>query len=156
MRFRIFVTVAVLVGFAGVGTLLARGACASAKVCCVEDQACCEAAASSCCEQVTSTFAKQWSTLKLAQPMLVNRALISGTVLIVHDDAKMARGEPCTTFYQFDPRFGRQQELVSFHCKPRRADKVSTTTLTTSDEPGVRRLLEYQLAGDSEAHGVPR
>ena len=88
--------------------------------------------------------------------MLVARTLVSGMVLIVHDDVKMAQGEPCTTFYRFDPVEGTKEALVSFHCKPRRAEKVDATTFITEPaDLGVKRLVEYQIAGDAEAHGVP-
>ena len=45
---------------------------------------------------------------------------------------------------------------MSFHCIPRQTDRVAATTLTTyTSEPGCRKLTEYQIAGDSDAHGVP-
>ena len=79
-----------------------------------------------------------------------------GPVLIVHDSEKMSRGEPCTTFYRFKPGAGQKEGLVSFHCRPRQAQTVDTTTFTTvATEPGCKRLVEYQIAGDAEAHGVP-
>jgi len=165
MRLRIFITIAALVVFAGAGTLFAGGK-ACGKVCCIEHHACCDDAACGCCdnaecaccnsEAATVTATKQWSIVNLAEPMLVNRTFVSGPVLIVHDDAKMARGEPCTTFYRFEPGVGPKEELVSFHCKPRRGHVAATTTLTTSKDLGPLRLVEYQLGGDSEAHGVPR
>lgn len=159
MRLRIFVIVAALVGFAGAGTLLARGGgkCGLEKVCCAEDHSCCQDARSPCCETPTIARTRQWSIANFVDTVMVNRTLVSGQVLIVHDDEKMARGEPCTTFYRFEPGVGPKEALVSFHCKPRRADKASNTTLTTStSELGIKRLVEYQIGGESEAHGVPR
>jgi len=77
-------------------------------------------------------------------------------VLIVHDSNKMARGEACTTFYRFKSGKGPTDEIVSFHCRPRQATLAETTTFTTeSTEPGCKRLVEYQIGGDAEAHGVP-
>jgi hypothetical protein len=126
MRLRILVGALVLAGGAGLGTLSAR----------------------------TST---QWSFVNFTDAVLVNRAVVSGPVLIVHDEAKMARGEPCTTFYQFNRATGTKEPIVSFHCKPRSALGVRTTTLVTATtDTGLKRLVEYQLAGDEEAHGVPR
>ena len=98
----------------------------------------------------------QWTVVNFQEPVLVKREFIMGSVLIIHDSTKMAQGKPCTTFYRFDPGRGPQEALVSFHCKPRRAGTVATSTFTTvSTEPGCKRLVEYQIAGDSEAHGVP-
>ena len=99
---------------------------------------------------------KQWSIVNFADPVQILDRIVMGPVLIVHDSDKMARGEPCTTFYRFKPRVGAQEELVSFHCRPRQANLVETTTFTTvNTEPGCKRLVEYQIGGDAEAHGVP-
>jgi len=156
MRFRIIGSAIGLVGLVGIGTLGARGTVHSGTLdlCCVEHHACCGDAASDCCAKASE---KQSSIVNFADTVMVHKRFIAGPVLIVHDDAKMARGEPCTTFYRFDPADGPKEELVSFHCQPRRGDKTAKTTLTiVSDDPGIRRLTEYQLAGDTEAHGVPR
>ena len=131
MRSRIIVAVVALTAVVGVGTLAARG-------------------------NSELTAKKQWAITHLMNPVLIKNTIVMGAVLIVHDSEKMARGEACTTFYRFKPGGGPQEELVSFHCQPRRASAVETTTLTkVSTEPGCARLIEYQIAGDTEAHGVP-
>jgi hypothetical protein len=162
MRFRIFVGAAVVVGIVGAATITARATrteqnnvcCAGlANVCCIENRACCHDNNQS----ARATGGKQSSIVNFMHVVLVKTSFISGPVLIVHDDAKMARGEPCTTFYRFDPAEGQKEALVSFHCKPRRADRVDTTTFKTAPSAiGVNRLIEYQIAGDAEAHGIPR
>jgi len=96
------------------------------------------------------------SIINLLDPVLVKGEMIMGPVLIVHDDLKMAKGEACTTFYRFDVKTGPQEALVSFHCQPIERRVVAETTLTTSSQgSGCKRLVEYQIGGDSEAHGVP-
>lgn len=156
MRFRIIGSAIVLVGLVGIGTPGARGTVCSGSLdlCCVEHHACCDDATSDGCAKPTE---KQSSIVNFVDTVMVHKRFIAGPVLIVHDDAKMARGEPCTTFYRFDPAEGPKEELVSFHCLPRRGDKAAKTTLSiVSDDPGIKRLVEYQIAGDTEAHGVPR
>jgi hypothetical protein len=96
------------------------------RVCCAELERCCAGAGEDCCAKSD----KQWSIANFVEPVLVARALVTGTVVIVHDDVKMAQGEPCTTFYRFDPVEGTKEALVSFHCKPRRAGRVEATTFT--------------------------
>jgi urease beta subunit len=82
--------------------------------------------------------------------------VVMGPVLIVHDSDKMARGEACTTFYRFKPGTGPTDEIVSFHCRRARPTRAETTTFTTVyTEPGCKRLVEYQIGGDAEVHGVP-
>jgi len=106
-----------------------------------------------------STFVgmnKQWTVTNFANPVLVNGRVIMGPVLIVHDSDKMKRGEACTTFYRFDPARGGREELVSFHCLPKETAPIAETKFTTmSTDAGCKKLVEYQIAGDSEAHLVP-
>jgi hypothetical protein len=105
-----------------------------------------------------SVRAPQWAVTSLAEPTLIGSTIVQGPVLFVHDDAKMARGEPCTTIRLFDPEKGPAEELVSFHCIPKARPVVGTFTITT--RPNVELgfgciLTEYQFAGDAEGHGVP-
>jgi hypothetical protein len=131
MRTRIVVGVIVLTAVVGAGTL-AAGAL----------------------DNVTAD--KQWTVTNFRDPIRVAGMLVMGPVMIVHDSNKMARGEACTTFYRFKPGVGPQEELVSFHCRPRQGTAVETTTFTTlSTDTGCKRLVEYQIGGDAEAHGVP-
>lgn len=89
------------------------------------------------------------------RPTQVAGQLVIGKALIVHDDAKMARGEPCTTIY----RFGKSgtEEIVSFMCKP--AARPLTDRLTVRCVPNrfsqvTDVMTEFQFAGEIEAHGV--
>ena len=105
---------------------------------------------------VAHNATKHSSIVNFLHPVLVKGELVMGPVLIVHDDLKMAKGEACTTFYRFDLKTGPQEALVSFHCQPIERRVVAETTLTTNYQgSGCKRLVEYQIAGDSEAHGVP-
>ena len=104
-----------------------------------------------------SAGSRSWTVVNLADPVIVVDQLMMGPVLIVHDDQKMEQGEACTTFYRFDPARGPQEELVSFHCTPVQRTVAATTVLTVSNkiEVGCKRLIEYQIAGESEAHAIP-
>ena len=127
MRSRILVGVLVLVGLSSVGVLANR------------------------------TTNSEWSIINVQDTVQVKDRLVMGPVLIVHDDLKMAQGQPCTTFYQFDPAKGPGEAIVSFHCRPARRTAVEQTTLTlvSTQNPSCKRLIEFQIAGDSEAHGIP-
>jgi hypothetical protein len=100
------------------------------------------------------------SRITFLEPTRVCGFYLMGDYVVVHDDGKMAEGKPCTTFYR--TRAGEAEAVVSFHCIPRQRSAVSQTTVTTMLAQGVstatrtRVLLEYQLAGDKEAHGVPQ
>ena len=101
---------------------------------------------------------RQWAITNFADPVRVTDRILMGPYLIVHDDAKMERGEPCTSFYRFDPAKGPQEEVVSFHCTPANRRLVDKTTFTQTEKVashGIARVTEYQFAGDCEAHGIP-
>jgi len=100
----------------------------------------------------------QEAVVYLTEPTLVGATIVRGPVLVIHDSAKMARGEPCTSIRLFDPAKGPLEELVSFHCIPRARRVAARFTVRT--RPNVELgygciLTEYQFEGDSEGHGVP-
>ena len=99
----------------------------------------------------------KWAAINLKDTTLIAGRLISGPVIFVHDDAKMANGQPCTSVHRYEPGKGAGEELVAFHCKPRwgKAPDQFTQAVTTSPD-GVRKMTEYQFAGDKEAHGIPK
>lgn len=100
--------------------------------------------------------AVKWAPINLTDPTLIAGTFVSGPVIFVHDDARMAAGEPCTSVHRFIPGKGVGEELVAFHCKPRwgQAPKQFTQAVTNTPD-GLRVMTEYQFAGDAEAHAIP-
>jgi hypothetical protein len=100
---------------------------------------------------------RSWTLVNFVNPVTVQDRVIMGPVMIVHDDGKMAKGEACTTFYRFDPARGPREELASFHCRPVQRTVAESTTFTLAPGPDTtcKRLVEYQIAGESEGHRVP-
>jgi hypothetical protein len=131
MRSRFLVGALLLIGVLAVGTLAAS--------------------------DVGATPSRQWIVANFVRPTIVAGAIVLGPVLIVHDEELMAKGEPCTTVYRWDTSRGRQEQIVSFMCKPMQRDVVNKFTVTCSRPPlsGPNVLTEYQFPGDPEAHGVP-
>jgi hypothetical protein len=132
MKARIIVATAIFIGVLGAATFASRGG-----------------------SDVQNP--RRWTIVNFANAVRVQGTVIMGPVLIVHDDEKMARGEACTTFYRFQPSRGPREELVSFHCTPIQRSVAAETRLTVVDGPGLscKRLVQYQIAGDAEAHGIP-
>lgn len=96
------------------------------------------------------------ATVRFLKPTLIAGAFVMGTVVIEHDDAKMARGEPCTTVYRYKSAAEYGDPIVSFMCMPEDrplADRFEATLVQTVNWPD--RLVEFQLPGESEGHGVP-
>lgn len=101
---------------------------------------------------------RQWAVVYLAEPTLIGSTIVQGPVVFSHDDAKMARGEPCTSVRLFEPAGGIGEEISAFHCVPVPRPIVGKFTLRTrpNTELGFGCVLtEYQFAGDAQGHGVP-
>ena len=100
----------------------------------------------------------QWAIVYLHEPTLIGSTIVQGPVLFVHDDGRMARGEPCTTVRLFEPRGGPSDVITEVHCIPMRRAAVHTFTVRTRPNTvdGFGCVLtEYQFAGDAEGHAVP-
>jgi len=109
--------------------------------------------------RVAAAPVRQSTVAYLSEPTLIGSTFVTGPVVFTHDDGKMAKGEPCTTVYLYDPAKGRQtEEIASFHCIPRRGSLVAWFTVTTRPSTlGYGCVLtSYQFASDTEVHGVPQ
>lgn len=104
-----------------------------------------------------ATPQQRWAIVNFTDPVAVKGHLLQGAYLVVHDDARMAKGEPCTTIYRFDRTKGPQAAEVEFMCKPAQRAACDKTTVSVDYDStlGVRKMTEYQFAGDDEVHGVP-
>ncbi len=96
--------------------------------------------------------------ITFAQATCVMGHVLAGSYIIVHDRNKMDSGEPCTTIY--NQNGGGAKPVVSFRCvpKPRAAvDRVTVSVAPEEHSPGmwINRLVDYQFAGETEAHTVP-
>ena len=101
---------------------------------------------------------RQSAAVYLTEPTLIGSTIVQGPVLVVHDEAKMARGEPCTSVQLFNPGEGPTEMIASFHCIPRQARVSNRFRIQTRPNTSLGYgcvLVEYQFAGDREAHGVP-
>ncbi|MDP3720315.1 MAG: hypothetical protein Q8T13_21340 [Acidobacteriota bacterium] len=101
--------------------------------------------------------ALKWAAVNLKDTTVIAGAFVSGPVIFVHDDAKMAQGGPCTSVHRFEPGKGVGEQIVAFHCKPRWTQapgRFTSAIASRADGPPV--MTEYQFAGDAEAHGVPQ
>jgi hypothetical protein len=98
------------------------------------------------------------ATVYLTEPTLVGSTIVQGPVVFIHDDTKMALGEPCTTVKLVEPGRGPLEEIASFRCIPTPRAPVNKFTLRTrpNTELGFGCVLtEFQFAGEHEGHGVP-
>jgi len=102
------------------------------------------------------TSTKQSVVVEFPEKVKLLDVFLKGEYVFVHDEEKMARGEDCT--YVYTSVSGQPGSLVaSFHCRPtqrKRADHF--TIVTTRLLPDLFELQEYQFAGSTEGHQVPR
>src|SRR5262249_20957640 len=73
--------------------------------------------------------------VRFDDPVKLLDVTLKGEYLFVHDEDKMARGEPCT--YVYTHVAGQEDKLVlSFHCEPVQRQKVDHfTVLVTMTDP---------------------
>jgi hypothetical protein len=88
------------------------------------------------------------------RPTLFHNVVLQGTYVIVHDDAAMATSDqPCTHIYRYqNGKAG--EEVAAFRCRPAKALKVDRTRFWTRPSGGMERVLQFQFAGQTEAHQV--
>jgi hypothetical protein len=88
------------------------------------------------------------------RPTLVGRSIVQGRYLIEHDNDRMARGEPCTHIYAFNDQ---KHPVVAFHCTHLERDRASDNLVMLIDDAasGMKRLTEFQFAGETASHGHP-
>lgn len=97
------------------------------------------------------------AVVRFLNPTVVAGAFVMGTVVFEHDDEKMANGQPCTTVYRYKSKGVLGEPIVSFMCTPKDrplATKFEATVISTPSWPD--HLLEYQITGEREGHGVPQ
>lgn len=90
------------------------------------------------------------------------KATLQGKYIFVHDDSKMAKGEPCLYVYEYSedqsgqPEVKPEKLVVSFHCQPVEREKATQIVLTYGMlSPDVFELREIQFPGSTKGHRVP-
>jgi hypothetical protein len=163
MRATTFVAIIVVAG------LLGLPAAAAAQAACCKDpkEPCCTMQTQTCCDHVRDVIGQQIARLSLDKrptvermvvsfrnPVVVGDRILMGKYVIEHDTDRMARGRPCTFIYAYgDMRL----PTVAFHCThlKRAYHGQASVTLVADHSAGLKRLVEFQFAGEAAGHGVP-
>jgi len=98
--------------------------------------------------------ATQTLAVTFRDPVRVGHVILMGRHVIEHDDARMARGEPCTYIYDANDQ---RQPVVVFHCTHLERPEATSATVvlrSASDFP-IKELKEFQFTGETASHGVP-
>ncbi len=94
------------------------------------------------------------AVVEFTQTVKLLNVFLRGEYLIIHDDSKMAQGEPCLYVYSNeDP----DKLIIAFHCKQVARDKADHFTIRASRRAwfDLPEVLEIQFAGATTAHRVP-
>lgn len=97
---------------------------------------------------------RQVAEVWFKRPTLIGRTIVQGRYVIEHDNDRMARGEPCTHVYAFNDQ---KTPVATFHCTHLERDRASDNLVMLIDDTpsGMKRLTEFQFAGETASHGYP-
>ena len=97
---------------------------------------------------------RQLAEVWFHRPVLVGKSILQGRYVIEHDNDRMTRNEACTHIYAYDDQ---KTPIVAFHCTHLEGDraKENVVVLTTTSDGSMRRLTEFQFAGETASHGYP-
>lgn len=102
----------------------------------------------------------QKAVVEFTEPIKLLGAVLKGDYLFLHDEAKMARGEPCTWVYARGDTGKFDKLVVSFHCIPvtreEPSEQFKVIISATNPAIGLPEVLEYRFAGSTEGHKVPQ
>jgi hypothetical protein len=100
------------------------------------------------------TPARQAVYVWFQRPVTVGRHILQGRYVIEHDNDRMARGEPCTRIYAYNDQ---RLPVVEFNCIHLERDNAHQhQVVLASLNDGMQQFLEFQFAGETGAHGLPK
>lgn len=100
--------------------------------------------------------AVQTARVEFLREVAVMGVLLKGEYLVVHDENKVAAGQPCTYIYR--TKDGSADKLVvSFHCQRQARTPSENFKIRVGSVgwPQVQRIEEIQFAGSPDGHRVP-
>lgn len=104
-----------------------------------------------------ATSRRESVVVEFNETVKLTGVLLRGQYLIVHDEERMARGEPCTWVYA-GKEIDESKVVASFHCI--HVDREKTDTLKVSFKRSITpyetpEIMEIQFAGSTDGHKVP-
>ena len=105
---------------------------------------------------------KEMSVAEFPDKTKLLKTTLQGKYIFVHDESKMAKGEPCLYVYEYSqdqagqPEVRPEKLVVSFHCQPIERPKAAHIVLTYGMiSADLFELREIQFTGSTEGHRVP-
>jgi hypothetical protein len=94
--------------------------------------------------------------VELTDKIKLQDKILQGSYIFEHDEARMAKGEPC--MYVYTNNKGKPGDKVTaFHCTPVERTLVENVVISVvmSSEPDVWKLKEIQFPRTTKGHIVP-
>jgi hypothetical protein len=94
------------------------------------------------------------AVVEFTQTVKLLNVFLRGDYVIIHDDSRMAQGDPCLSIYS---KAEPDKLVVAFHCKAVARDKADHFIIRASRGSWfeVPEVLEIQFPGSTTAHQVP-
>jgi hypothetical protein len=100
---------------------------------------------------------REKAVVEFSETVKLQGVLLRGEYIVVHDEERMARGEPCTYIYK--SKNGKEGELVvSFHCEHVDRAKAKQFTVRLYNKHSaydILEVVEFQFANSTAGHRVP-
>jgi hypothetical protein len=100
---------------------------------------------------------REEAVVEFTETVRLQGVLLRGQYLFLHDNAKMAAGEPCLQVYTM--KSGKRDRLViALHCEPverKQAERFTVLLTPRNSAYTVREVREIQFAGFAKAHRIP-
>jgi hypothetical protein len=100
---------------------------------------------------------KERAVVEFTQQVKLLGVFLKGNYVVIHDDERMAQGEPCLYVYRLEG--GNPGKLiVSFHCEPVARPASDNFTVLISRRTSIYdipEVQEIQFPGSAKAHKVP-
>ena len=105
------------------------------------------------------------AVVDLTEKTKVQKEILLGRYIFVHDDEAKAKGEPCFLVYKYSedakgqPEIRPENLLLSCHCQRVDGGKAPQIVLTYTMVPGETDLFEIkevQFAGSTAVHRLPK
>jgi hypothetical protein len=107
-------------------------------------------------ESSAQTDSKEVVVVELTDKIKLQDKILQGSYIFEHDEARMAKGEPCMYIYTNNKgKIG--DKVTAFHCTPveRALVKHVVISVAMTSEPDVWKLKEIQFPGTTKGHLVP-
>ena len=113
---------------------------------------------------VAQTPKKEMAVVDLPDRTKMMKEILQGKYIFVHDEERMAKGEPCFYIYKYaqdaagKPEVKPENLVLSFMCKHQERAKAPQIVLTYTMVAGEADLFEIkdvQFAGSTAVHRLP-